>query len=157
MSIDSLFETGSGKPCTAASAARGRKKRFKTRFASSQSPLSSGAFKKSAIRPLPCSSFPKNVNHLFRVFSGAKRKRFLDSERKGALRIAGSTDESFRRPKLELSVRYVSLTLLLCMSEARRVFGTAPTAALPLTAAAGVWVVAIRNVTARISGSGARG
>ena len=37
------------------------------------------------------------------------------------------------------------------------VFVTAPAAALPLTAAAGVWVVAIRNVTVRISGSGARG
>ena len=64
-----------------------------------------------------------------RFFCQRQKKGFLDSQRKSALRLAGSTDESFRRPKLELSVRYASLTLPLCMSEPHRVFDLAPAAA----------------------------
>ncbi|MDO4846229.1 MAG: hypothetical protein Q3977_06385, partial [Oscillospiraceae bacterium] len=58
-----------------------------------------------------------------------QKKGFLDSQRKGALRLAGVAYQTFRRSKFELSLRYASLPLLLCLSEAHRVFDTAPSAA----------------------------
>ncbi|MDO4845162.1 MAG: hypothetical protein Q3977_00960, partial [Oscillospiraceae bacterium] len=58
-----------------------------------------------------------------------QKKGFLDSQRKGALRLAGSTDKAFRRSKFEWTLRYASLTLLLCTSEPHRVFDLAPAAA----------------------------
>ena len=59
-------------------------------------------------------------------FVSAKRKGSCTPKEKALGGTAGRAEIIFRRAKLELSVRYASLPLPFCISEALRVFDTAP-------------------------------